>query len=499
MMEKFAARFARFTQTLIVAIFCLIGGIVLLHSVFLKTEYTKNAYYALLLLTLEVLALFCFYLYWGKISRKTAALRDRLSEKRMVWRAVFFLMMVLCFVIRMCWVLRYRIEPYGDYAMFHYAADSLSKSFDISDIGTSLPRYLAMFPHIFGYASFLSLVFSVFGSSPITAAITNVVLSTISAALIYYIGKKLIGRWLAVAASLIWIFFPSQITYNMLVFSEPYYTMLLLASIALFLFMWEHLADDPYWKLVLTGGLMGGVLALVNAARPVAPIVIIAFVVVLFVIQPIRKDTVGKKAAVFAGLCVIYVMGVLLNHWIFEKRIGEVPASVPGYSIYIGFNEESKGRWNQEDGALLSKYFENKELSPEEVQRKMLDAAVDRIKYGNINYPRLFYQKTWGLWGLDEGGAAYGKEVMAHPEAVFALSNGYYYFIWILSIIGVLSLYHKKEQKVLYLLPLYVIGLGMAHMFVESTIRYHYSAVLSLSLIAAYGLWEVRNKSVDVR
>lgn len=486
--------FSRFTQGVITALFCLIGGIVLLHTVLFPTQYTKNAYYALLLLSLEILALVFFYRYWGKIRLKTAAFHSRLTTSRRSKRLVFFGLLFLCFVIRLFWTLRYRIYPYVDYYAFFRTAGFLSQSFDISNFDPIYSRYNALFPHIFGYASFLSLAYAVLGrSSPLAAALINVVLSTISMALIYYIGWKLSGRSLAISASLIWIFFPSQIIYNMFVLSEPYYTMLL-ASLAIILFIHDQLTVYPYWKTALAGCLTGGVLAVANAARPISAIIIIALVIVFFVIQPVQKSTAGKKALVLVSLCAVYALGGVINNWIFEKRIGEAPASVPGYNMYVGFNEEAKGRWNQEDSWHLSEY--SAVMSAKEAQQNMLKDTLLRIQSDDIHFLKLFYDKLTVLWGSDADCVAFGQTVITHKEAFSALCNGYYYFIWILSIIGALRLFLEKKKYVLYLIPLYLVGLSMAHMLVEVKGRYHYSALLSLTLLAAYGLQAVARLSI---
>ena len=168
---------------------------------------------------------------------------------------------------------------------------------------------MALFPHIFGYASFLGLLFSVFGASPLVAAVANAVISTIALALVYYIGYKLQGHVLGFLAGLLWCFYPSQILYNMLVTSDPYYTTLLLGSIALLFFLHGKLSALPWWAAALGGGAMGLLLSLANSARPVAPIAIIAAAVVLFVLEPLsREKAVDKKAVLLAVISSAFLL-----------------------------------------------------------------------------------------------------------------------------------------------------------------------------------------------
>ena len=381
--------------------------------------------------------------------------------------------------------------------MYH-TAGSLAAVYDISGMPEMLPRYIALFPHIFGYASFLSLLFLVFGVSPMVATLANVVLSTLSMALLYYIGWKLSGRILAVLVSLLWCFCPSQIIFNMQVLSEPYYTTLLLAAAALLLLLRDQLSRWSWWKLALGGGLMGVVLSLVNSARPVSAIFIIAMAIVLFVLEPLRETpAVGKKALLLVSLCLVYVLGNTVNAKVFESRIGEAPASLPGFNILVGFNPETHGKWAAEDSALLYQYSNTPELSAKEIQDIMLDAAWERITSGEVNIPSLFYEKLQVLWGSDDAAVDYGKTVIPHSNAFAALSNGNYYLVWILAMFGFWRLLRRKTKSLFYLFPLYLVGLTMAHMLVEVALRYHYSGMPCLMILAAFGLQELGKLSRD--
>ena len=180
-----------------------------------------------------------------------------------------------------------------------------------------------------------------------------------------------------------------------------------------------------------------------------------------------------------------------MNNWIFTQRIGETPASTPGYSIYVGFNEKTRGKWNKEDSDLLGYYNGLKGMTAQEVQQNMLKEAIGRIKNSAINYPDFFHKKMIVLWGNDSGGIGYGEKVITHKYAFESLSNGYYYFMWFLSMIGMLFLFFTRKNKLLYIFPLFAIGLSMAHLLVEVATRYHYSGIITLTFLAAYGLWSL--------
>lgn len=494
----FLVCFSRFTQILILALFGLVGILTLFHGLFFPTQYTTATYFALVYVFLGVIVLWLFYLHWGKWSSflENSRLAAPLPEKA-ASHIVFALLLSLCFLIRLLWVLSFQIQPQVDYYTFYHAAESLEAGFDISAVNDYLPRYMALFPHIFGYASFLSLIFSLFGPSPMAAAVTNALLSTLSMAFLYFISNKLAGRSLAVVASLIWCFFPSLILFNVFVLSEPYYTTLLLASMALIVCLHDHLQKWNVWKCCLLGFPLGLLLSLVNSARPISAIMIIALVVVLFVIEPISKNGhIGKKVGMLLCLCLMYFLGNLGNDLLFTMRVGEAPASLPGYSIYVGFNEESSGKWSQHDSDVLDKYNRIPGMTAQDVQEAMMDEAIQRITSGDIHFPKLFYEKNLVLWQKDDAAVASGENFLPHSSFFSALCNGYYYLVWILALLGAWALFRTQKARLFYLLPLYLVGLTMAHMLVEVAPRYHYSGLISLSILGAYGLSFLARRSV---
>ena len=72
---------------------------------------------------------------------------------------VWVLLTLLCLLVKGLWVVLVRIPQTGDYATFWGYANSLAQSSVIDG-----SRYMALFPHIFGYASFLSWFIPAAGS-----------------------------------------------------------------------------------------------------------------------------------------------------------------------------------------------------------------------------------------------------------------------------------------------------------------------------------------------
>lgn len=490
----FLSGFSWLTRGLVGALLALVGAVTLGHGLFFPGQYYVENYYALVLVMLGLAALFALYLWWGKLRLAwEGSPLARWAPSPWVGLAV---LLAAALALRLLVVLQYQMFPEVDYYTLYHAGAALAEQYDISGLPELLPRYMALFPHIFGYASFLSLLFSLFGTAPLVATAANAVLSTIALALVYYIGYRLQGHTLGFLAGLLWCFYPSQIFANLLVTSDPYYTTLLLGAIALLLALRERFPTRPWWQLALGGGGAGLLLSLANSARPVAIIIIIAVAVVVFVIRPPSPGgSLGRQALTAACLLAVYLAGNQLNAWVFTQRVGEPPASLPGFNLLVGFNPETNGSYSGADSDLLMEWNGREGLTAQQVQEAMLDAAWDRITSGEVDIPRLFYQKLLTLWQEDDAPVGYADGVLPHQHLWVAASNGYYYLLWLLALGAMAVLLRRRANAFLYLFPLYLIGLTMAHLLAEVAQRYHYSGNFCLALLAAYGIYQVGKSS----
>lgn len=395
-------------------------------------------------------------------------------------------LLIACFLVKFLWVWFNRIPPMVDYARFYNTAVDLSQHFVIDD-----SRYIALFPHIFGYSSFLSIFMKLFGPSYMLAPIVNVVLSTIAMGCIYYICKKLAGVQAAIIGSLLWIVFPSQTIFNMYVLSEPLYTTVLLMIIALMIVIKEKLKNANVFVIVLFALLLSVLLVIMNMSRPIAAIPIIALAIWLFIINldHLKNKKVLLNKVIYFGV-VILCYSIFSSFWnqYVSLRLGEEIASTPGYNIYVGFNMDSYGKWNQEDSDLLFYYNDFEGWTANDVQEQMLEEAKARISSGEIDFPELFYKKFFNFLKGDGAAVGYASTVLDHPIRLIMISNLFYYFLIALSLCGIVAAWRRKEKSILIVVTLYAIGLTMAQLLVEVASRYHYSLTISFVILAAVGV-----------
>ena len=384
--------------------------------------------------------------------------------------------------MNLAWVLFFRLEPRGDYATFRLTAEGLAAG------ETPLNHvYVALFPHILGYSTFLSLFMRLFGDSPLVAPVLNVCLTTLSGFFLYRLTLRWRGENSAAIVLLAWALFPSKLFYNAMVLSEPYYTCLLLTALCLTA---EIEARKPRLGETLFVGLLAGILlSLVNAARPIAAVPILALLIWLFLLRG-ERDRASRlrwSGYVAALLAAYLLMGFLWNQYA-ERILGEQPASVPGYSLYVGLNPESMGSYSNEDMERFDQAITNAGGNADAAQREMLGEAKARLKSGQIPFGRLFLAKLRSFLGYDEGGAYYSRSRLRDRayQLLALYSNIWYYAIGITALWGTWRLLRSGERRTMLLAPLYVIGLTLAHLMAEVAARYHYSVIPMLLLLAAF-------------
>lgn len=399
-------------------------------------------------------------------------------------RKSLLILLGICLVVKSAWVLTCSIEPASDYLNFYNVAQEL-----MGQPPLERARDFALFPHILGYAWFLSLFMRVFGTGLLVPAFLNVVLSVVSAAALFYLGMKLSGLRTATAAVLLWSVCPSQTMYNMFVLSEPYYTALTLLFLCLI--VWLNGRNKlPWYAMAGLGVLAGILLGAINAARPIAAILPIGLVLWLGLLR--THDWNGKefrqKWAVFlvlmmaAWMLFASVWGNYLFRWLEQDQ-----SSISGYNVYVGLNVESNGAWNEEDNARMQAYKTEPGSNAIWLHEQMLEDAKERLEnMDGATLLRLLGQKMRIFLWKDSMCVQYGVSVLEHPGVLNYICNGFYHAVMLLSFAAVVLLLKRGDRSLLFMPMVYVIGLTMAQMLVEVAGRYHYSIVPMFCLLGAW-------------
>lgn len=433
-------------------------------------------------LALGLLAALAFLLLRGRsrLYRRFESFCARLGPARCAAAVV-----LLCFVTGLCWILLVPIEPFSDYQTYWDCAVSLAYGREIYST-----EYVAMYPHILGYASFLAPFVRVFGASVLMGTLLGLLLSCLSALLIFVVCREVAGLSAAVLAGLLWGFYPGRIMLGSLIFSEPLYTCLVL------LFLWlmlrlqrrQEAAGPP--QAVAWGLGLGLLLAVINAVRPISPILIIALLLWLLLLRG-RELKQGRLwrfwLLCLAALLLCFQLSGKLWDRHLEQVLGEETAGLPVYNLYVGFNMDTMGQWSSEDMDLLFEYRHQEGGSAPLAQKSMLPHVLERLRSDELNLPRLFADKLFVFLGNDELGG-YTYRFTRSPGFVkicMALCNCYYYLLLPLTLVGLTRLWQGKQPSAFLLLPLYTLGLTLAHMLIEVSSRYHYSLIPMFIILAA--------------
>lgn len=393
--------------------------------------------------------------------------------------------MGLCFAVNLIWVLVIRIEPFSDYQEYWDVACALAKGTEIPDAW-----YVAMYPHILGTATILSALVRVFGESVLAVTVFNVLLTTLSCGLVWLLGKQLVDEWAAFLAALLWAVTPCKLMLGSLVFSEPIYTLLILAFFLLFLRLEKLSEKKTVPALCLAAGL-GLLLEAINLVRPIAAILLIAAALWLVFLRG-GKAKRGRLWALWLAAFLVMagvfrVSGSLWDRHV-ETVLGQEIASVPWYNIYVGFNEETGGRYADADMDLLTAYLKQGKTA-NEAQESMIPHVKERLASG-IDFPRLFSTKLFSFLGADQlGGYTYRfTRSERFVKLCMGVCNVFYYGVFLTAIAGLLRMMRSAALDAGLLLPLYFLGLTLAHMLVEVSDRYHYSLIPILIIFAACGI-----------
>lgn len=406
-------------------------------------------------------------------------------------RAALLCMVVLCCFVKMYTVCFFQPVPVADYNTYYEFAIKLSEGYSLRY--NSL--YIALFSHVFGYAEFLSFFFLVFGDSIWIAVVLNVLLSVLSMVLIFKIADRIGGERMAVICSVLWTFFPSQSLWNGFVLSEPLYV----TELLFFWYLCLRLQDvENKQKLLWMSIDAGGVLVLFNMSRPVGIIAVIALVIWFCFLQ---MSHVTKKQILSIGLITgTFLLGCVVANWHIESRIGYRTGGFNWYSVSVGLEEASVGKWNQEDWDLiLTKVNEFEQAGSENpaYEAQMLEKERALVKIRNMEHPwKLLYNKFNVILGNDNAVIEHmqASGVMFDAKAYKYLGmmvNGFYFMIVVLSILGGYKVILSREKNSIAFIMLYTIGLTIGHMLVEVQGRYHYSILVGFIFAAGYGITSI--------
>lgn len=402
--------------------------------------------------------------------------------------------------------------PASDFKTYYEIAEQLLRG-TITEEATGYCDYIAMFPHVYGYPSFLAGLFRTFGLSVAVAQYANLVLAVGTVFLTYCTGRMAAGRMAGLTALVLSAFWPSQVLYVTMVASEFLFSFLFMLALCLFvLTMKTCSAEMPHPVAgVLLHIATGVVLGFCAGVRPMALLLLITIVLCVFsqrMFLPAEKDqnpsislmilSRGWMRCVLVVLC--YVLITTATNMTIRQTIDRELATGStsfGYNLLVGLNTESEGGWNAEDAAYLYGEYD-RTGDAGQAHLACRDLALQRLKRDFSSMFNLFLRKYHVLWGNDDYGGTWNivflnEQGNLTPERQSFLygsrdwSNLYY--LLTIAFAGVAGIFlWKKGNDVEYIFLLIFVGTVGMHLFVESQNRYHYHALFMFALLTGCAL-----------
>lgn len=432
-------------------------------------------------------------------------------KKWMRWGEVLFVVAILglAVLVRLIVIREFPMKPASDYKTYYEIAELLTKG-TIQKEGKGYCNYIAMFPHVMGYCYILMLLFKAVGVSVLAGQYLNIFFSVATVFIVYRIARKLGGRIAGMVALLLCAFWPSQILYITMLSAEYAFTFFFFVCVWLLVSL---VVDyDGYTeyagKAIFLHLLLGVLLALTAAIRPMALILLIA---VVLTIAPCKMPlpslplndiplTVRFLERGWVRCVMIFVPYMILSSVITSNIELTVDRTLPsattsfGYNLLVGLNTESKGGWNDEDAALLYSSMEETG-SASQAHIACRDLAFQRVLTNPQGIFNLFIEKYELLWGNDDYGATWnimflqeqGNLTQERQDFLYQVRdvNDILYIITVFfALIGLIYIWRGKANLA-SLLSLVYLGTVAMHLLVESQNRYHYFVLQIFMILAA--------------
>jgi hypothetical protein len=434
----------------------------------------------------------------------------KLVAHHFISHAVIIAMTVLP---RTVWILLVQAEPQSDFRSYHLVASAIARG------QTVLENYISVFPHVIGYPYVLSFFYKLFGSHVLVAQLANILFSCGIAVMVYRIGTEFMDGAGAFLAAAIWVLWPSQVFYTLLVVSETVYTFMVLVFMYFFLKAASKKEAKSYFTKLCSFAVflsLGGLLSLCSAIRPFGPILLIACAIYYFIIPRPGLKNLKLKVPLYITMVFGYMLLSSLINSSISAKIGRSIAARPiGFNLYVGLNSNHAGSWNGSDAREFGDLMRNADYSAQDIHNTFLQKAISRVKENGRGNIRLLVRKFSVIWCGDADPVIYINSAKDPDEMslldisryLFPLSNlcnFYYHASLLLAATGCLALIKKlpadgdsangnaangnaAHSKAAIFLPLiYLWGIICVHCITEVAGRYHYPVIPVFSLLAAY-------------
>jgi len=383
--------------------------------------------------------------------------------------------LVYSLIIRIIWIASINSVPASDYRVMYSGAQSVLNGEFYVFKGDC---YFARFPHLTMIVLYFSAIIKLFTYPLLALKIINAMFSTGSVLLSYMIVKEVFsspikGIWASFVAAV----YPPIIIYTAVYCGENIAITFYLLSI--YLFVQVAKGKKTLWFLILSAlSLFIG-----NLFRMVAEVMVIAYImyILIYFRKSLREKLVSVTCIIGAFLIPLVIVSTLLKTaGVTEFNLWKGSES-SWTSVLKGTNQESWGRYNEEDAGIVDRYnndYKKIEEAAKEIVRERL-TTTPLTNLMNFYYRKYAYQwregdfggTYWAKLGIEE------KDMMVDLESKAAVYIQFVYFV--LTLLTYIGLFNKKiylRNPEINLFYISYCGYALLFLITESQDRYSFIA-----------------------
>lgn len=419
------------------------------------------------------------------LGKETLAASDKFGSGK-----TFLIILLIGGVIRILWAIYVPSLPVSDFQYYNDSALHLSQGIP------TLTKNM-------GYTILLSLGYRIYPSI-IVGKIINAIASTLSIALIYRIGSRLINPQTGLLAALILSIFPSEVIMVSVLGTEIVGTTLILISSLLLFSIYFKKFNISLVFIFLTGLFYGLALTVRSSFLFYIPaIILFIFLIGVF--------TLKQKFVLFT----IFIVGItaslslfIIYYSYFVGRISIEPILMQdSFPLLSGTNVDSTGGWNQSDADLYFSWpsnlrdklarqvaFERIVSNPKEFLElipKKISALMGPNTYGSLWSLDAIDWGQGNSWGIRAPSGVNWSRYAANKNTIIRMSELLLQSTYVVTLFLAVLPFRNQKISILSLIVLTVtIFTLLPHVFLEVQSRYHHYIAPFIILLASSGMLE---------
>ncbi len=392
----------------------------------------------------------------------------------------FLAILTLSFVLRLAWVLLIPVIPQSDSFMYDAFALSISQGTGYAYPDGGLTAYWPV-----GTSAIYGALYYIFGHSYSVITSFNIIIGTVTTALIMLLANHWFNQKTAFFAGLIYAFWPSQIQFTTILASELIFNFFLLLG----LFFWIKATTKNYLFLVLATTFFVSA----SYVRPIA--LLIPFILIALHYMKDFSLTNALKATIY----VMITMAILITPWSLRNHhlFGEfVLISTNGAPVlWMGNNPNSDGGYMPLPEIEFSSEVERSHYFKKQAIDHIRAEPILFIKRSLIRLIDYYKSETigvyWNKLGITESLGDKWLKPLKYQ------STFYWSVILLTAFYGAyIYLQQTEMKKALLETPFFALiaYFTVIHMIIASGDRYHFPIIPFLAMLSGYSIVQIQKK-----